>query len=74
MQTAKLIWDGPSQVVILPEGCQFESDHVLVKKCGDAVMLFPNEDAAWQLFRESLDEFTPDFMEQRDQPSDDSDF
>jgi len=67
MQTAKLIKNGQSQAVRLPENFRFEGDQVLIKKIGNAVVLFPSKNS-WQPLFESLDEFSNDFMEEREQP------
>jgi len=69
METAKLFNNGGSQAVRLPKGCRFEdSSEVYVKKHGDVVYLFPQE-RAWEIFLDSLDMFSDDFMaDGRNQP------
>jgi len=68
METAKLFNNGGSQAVRLPKDCRFEGGGVFVKKHGDMVCLFP-QDKAWELFLNSLELFTSDFMaDGRDQP------
>ena len=62
MQTAKLFTKDGGQAVLLPEDCRFEGTEVYVKRVGSAVILYPKGDP-WALLRESLDEFTDDFME-----------
>ena len=69
--TAKLIPDGDSQVVLLPDEFRFEGTEVRVSKIGDKVVLEPFEKkpfdaAAWRV---SLQEFRDiPFMEDgRDQ-------
>ena len=61
MHTAKLFMNGGSQAVRLPKECRFEGTEVYVKRVGSAVILYPKGDP-WALLRESLDEFTDDFM------------
>ena len=62
METAKLFNNGGSQAVRLPKGCRFEGeDEVFIKKHGEVVYLFPKEQT-WELFLQSLDLFTDDFM------------
>ncbi len=66
MQSAKLFMNGRSQAVRLPKECRFEGDEVLIKKFGDVVILSP-KDNPWGPMLESLDEFSEDFMEERQQ-------
>ena len=67
MRTAKLFKNGGSQAVRLPKEFRFEGSRVFVKKVGDAVVLLPRQDS-WDVLFDSLDQFTDDFMEERDQP------
>ncbi len=68
MQTAKLFKNGQSQAVRLPKDFRFEGKKVYLKKIGNAVMLLPEKDS-WEPLLESLDEFSEDFMDDREQPS-----
>lgn len=68
MQTAKLFQNGQSQAVRLPKEFRFQGDKVFIKRMGNAVVLLPYHDS-WQSLFESLDQFSEDFMEQRDQPT-----
>ena len=67
METAKLFRNGRSQAVRLPKEFRFEGDEVYVKRVGNAVVLLPHQDSWLGLF-ESLELFSKDFMENRDQP------
>jgi len=67
MQTAKLFQNGQSQAVRLPKEFRFQGDRVFIKRVGNAVVLLPYQDA-WQSLVESLDLFSDDFMEEREQP------
>jgi antitoxin VapB len=67
MRTAKLFKNGGSQAVRLPKEFRFEGSRVFIKKVGDAVVLLPRQDS-WDVLFDSLDQFTDDFMEVRDQP------
>lgn len=67
MQTAKLFWNGQSQAVRLPKDFRFEGDEVFIKRVGNAVVLLPHHDS-WGALVESLDLFSDDFMEDREQP------
>ena len=68
MKIAKLFRNGRSQGVRLPREFRFEGDHVFVKKVGSGVLLLPSK-RAWDSLIHSLTEFSEDFMEERDQPS-----
>ena len=67
MQTAKLFLNGRSQAVRLPKDYRFSGDDVFIKKIGKMVILLPKNDP-WSPLLNSLDQFTDDFMESRDQP------
>ncbi len=67
MDTAKLFTNGRSQAVRLPKAYRFEGSEVFIKKVGDAVMLIPLSQS-WQTLIDSLDQFSDDFMESREQP------
>lgn len=68
LETAKLFQNGQSQAVRLPKEFRFQGDEVYIKKVGNAVVLLP-VDRPWQTWLESLDLFSADFMEQREQPA-----
>ena len=67
MKIAKLFKNGNSQAVRLPKEFRFEGTQVYIKRMGKAVVLFPYEDS-WQTLFDSLDQFSDDFMESREQP------
>ena len=68
MQTARLFKNGRSQAVRLPKAFRFEGDRVFIKRVGNAVVLVPYHEP-WQSLIESLDQFSDDYMEERDQPA-----
>ncbi len=68
MQTAKLFKNGQSQAVRLPKEFRFEGEQVYLKKIGNAVLLLPIKNS-WKPLLDSLDEFSGDFMTDREQPS-----
>lgn len=68
MQTAKLFQNGQSQAVRLPKDFRFEGDSVFIRRIGKAVILQPS-DNGWDTLFAALDEFSPDFMEDRAQPA-----
>jgi antitoxin VapB len=71
MQIAKIFINGRSQAVRLPKDFRFDSDDVFIKKIGNLVVLIPKDDP-WASFEKSLDQFTDDFMENRNQPNENS--
>ena len=71
MQTAKIFVNGRSQAVRLPKDYRFIGDDVFINKIGKMVVLLPKDDP-WSPLVNSLDQFTDDFMNDRDQPNQDS--
>ena len=67
MKTAKLFQNGQSQAVRLPKEFRFEGDEVLIKKVGAAVVLLPAQ-RSWDTLIQSLTQFSPDFLREREQP------
>ncbi len=70
MQTAKIFTNGRSQAVRLPKDYRFTENDVYIKKIGKMVVLLPKDDP-WSSLVNSLDQFTDDFMNERDQPNQD---
>ena len=70
MQTAKIFTNGRSQAVRLPKDYRFTENDVYFKKIGKMVVLLPKDDP-WSSLVNSLDQFTDDFMNERDQPNQD---
>ena len=66
MQQAKLFQNGQSQAVRLPKDFRFEGDSVTIKRVGKAVVLLPMHEP-WETLFDALGEFSPDFMETRNQ-------
>ena len=71
MQTAKIFLNGRSQAVRLPKDFRFSGNDVFIRKIGKIVILIPKDDP-WASLSNSLDQFTDDYMETRDQPTQDS--
>ena len=67
MKTAKLFQNGRSQAVRLPKEFRFKGNEVFIKKQGNVVVLIPTRDP-WNSLIDSLDLFSDDFMESREQP------
>ncbi|MEC4883679.1 MAG: type II toxin-antitoxin system VapB family antitoxin [Scytonema sp. PMC 1070.18] len=67
MNTIQVITNGDKQTVILPKEFQLQGNEIYIKKIGNAVVLFSKENA-WQTLFDSLNIFSEDFMENREQP------
>lgn len=67
METARLFKNGQSQAVRLPKDFRFEGEKVFIKRVGNAVVLIPYHNS-WETLFESLDQFSDDYMEVREQP------
>ena len=67
MTRAKLFTNGRSQAVRLPKECRFGGKEVGVARFGEIVVLYP-PDRRWKILEESLQEFSDDFMQTREQP------
>ncbi len=67
METAKLFQNGQSQAVRLPKAFRLPGDKVYIKKVGNAVILLPLQQS-WETLFESLQLFSDDFMDERNQP------
>ena len=67
MKTARIFMNGRSQAVRLPKDCRFSGTDVYVKKLQGVVMLIPKDDP-WVSLANSLDHFSHDFMDTREQP------
>ena len=67
MNTAKIFKSGNSQAVRLPKEFNIEGSEVYIKRLGKSIILTAKDDP-WQSLLGSLDKFSNDFMEERDQP------
>jgi antitoxin VapB len=68
MKTAKLFQNGRSQAIRLPKEYQFSGKDVYIKKFNNVVMLFSKTDP-WASLVNSLEQFSDDYMDERNQPS-----
>lgn len=68
MNIVKLSKNNEHQFVDLPQNYQIEGEEAYIKKVGNVILLIP-KDNPWQTLFSSLDLFSDDFMEQREQPS-----
>ena len=55
------------QAITIPDQFKIEDDKVYIKKMGNVLYIIPFHKPS-QNFYDSLDEFTTDFMEDRNQP------
>ena len=62
METAKILNNGKSQIIQLPEKFRFIVDEVVVQQLGETIILVPKE-ALWQTFIEGLNGFTDDIFD-----------
>ena len=68
MKEAKIFTNGQSQAVRLPKEYRFSSKTVLVNKVGNCVYLIP-KDNPWESLINSCGKFSKDYMEERQQGS-----
>lgn len=59
--------NGQSQAVRLPKEYRFNGNKVLVQKYGDGILILPIK-MSLDLFKESIEKFSDDFMNERNQP------
>lgn len=67
MSTAKVFKHGHSQAVRLPKAFRFDTNHVVIRKIGSVVVLYP-ADSGWAPLLNASGRFTADFMSERRQP------
>ncbi len=67
MQIAEVFKDDNGQGVRLPRNISLNDDKYFIKRVGNAVVLIPYHDP-WKPLFNSLDKFSDDFMENRQQP------
>ena len=56
-----------TQAIELPEQFKINDDSVYLKKTGNIITIIPFHNA-WQNIHQSLNDFSADYMEQRNQP------
>ena len=66
MKCAKVFENGRSQAVRLPKEYRVNDSEVSVNKVGDIIMLIPKK-SKWSSLIKSLDIFTDDYMDERNQ-------
>jgi antitoxin VapB len=58
-----------AQAIRIPKGMKINDDKVYLKKVGNSLFIIPFHNP-WQNLIDSIDSFTPDFMDSREQPND----
>lgn len=56
-----------NQTISIPKEMMINDKKVIIRKLGNALYLIPFNNP-WKNLADSLDSFTPDFMEERNQP------
>ncbi len=70
MREARLFQNGRSQAVRLPKEFRLPGESVYIRRLGQVVMLLPKEQS-WDSLADACGRFSEDFMETRDQGSQD---
>jgi antitoxin VapB len=69
MKLIEVITSGSEQSIHLPSDCRIEATEVFVKRVGRSLLLIPKDVNPWDMFSQSLEEFTADYMQDRSQPA-----
>jgi antitoxin VapB len=56
-----------SQAIRIPKRMKIDDDKVYLKKVGNSLFIIPFHNP-WQNMIDSIDSFTPDYMDSREQP------
>jgi antitoxin VapB len=67
MQIASIRKNNGKFDVVFPDNFVVPGEKMYIKKIGNSILLIPVNDP-WNNFYDSLDLFTEDFMQKRDQP------
>mgnify|MGYP001592839530 CR=1 FL=1 len=67
METAKLFKNGQSQAIRLPKKYRFKGKEVYINKLDNIIIIVPKNNP-WATLLNSLNLFSDDFMETRNQP------
>jgi len=69
MKTVKVFKNGNSQALRIPKEYQITESELIINKIGNTIIIFPQDDP-WKLFKNSLEEFSDDFLKDgRQQPA-----
>ncbi len=67
MDTAKIFKNGESQAIRIPKAYRLKGKEAHITKLGEALIILPKREG-WDSLISSLDNFTNDFMNDREQP------
>jgi antitoxin VapB len=67
MERVNVLQQDSHQIIKLPRSLRINSQQVFIKQVGNALVLIPSENP-WQSLFDSLENFSDDFMEIREQP------
>ncbi len=68
MKTARIFSNGRSQAVRLPKEYRLKGKDVYIRRLNGLLLLIP-KGAPWASLLKSLELFSPDFMDPREQPT-----
>lgn len=68
MKKAKLFQNGQSLAVRLPKDFRVKGKEIYIKKQGKNIVLIPMDENPWLEWEKSLNQFSSDFLQERDQP------
>lgn len=66
IETIEIKNESGFQALRIPESFKINDDKVYLKRMGNVLYIIPYHDP-WQVLVDSLEKFTPDFMENREQ-------
>jgi len=69
VETVQIQNNKTGQAINIPKEMEISDDKVYLKKVGNTIHIIPFNNP-WQNLVESLDNFTADFMDSREQPTD----
>ncbi len=65
-ETIDIKYESGFQALHIPEKLKINDDKVYIKQLGNVLYIIPFHNP-WQVFFDSLEKFSPDFMENREQ-------
>ncbi|NLS92211.1 MAG: AbrB/MazE/SpoVT family DNA-binding domain-containing protein [Planctomycetaceae bacterium] len=68
MKIATVSTEARGQIIHLPDGIRLEGGEVFVTQVGHSIILVPKGSNPWQPLLDSLDQFSDDYMDDRNQP------
>lgn len=68
MTTAQVYTQNGEQLIRLPADIDLDDGEVSVKRVGRSLLLIPRDTDPWSLLIDSLDNFSDDYMVDREQP------